>query len=665
MNLKFYFLAFILLSLLSCNKDVGDQRESKEIPNLITSYIDSSKNKNLDFIKRKQKLQVAYNLINEIEKDSLKKHHYLDLVYGYYQLPDTSRFLDLNNKLLNLSQETKDSSLIAKCYWRLGNYYSDIQNKHDSAFYYYNKSQKLYQLLGNQLDAARLLINMAIIQKNVKDYTGSEITTTRAIVLLKPIQAYRELYSSYNNLGIVFNELGEYKRALYYHQKALENIEKAEFTNQLQASLNNIGVIYINQKNYEDAIQNFEFALEQDDLYHRDPPLYAMLLDNLAYAKFKSSDTTELPTLFYDALKIRDSLRILSGITINKLHLAEYFIDSNDTLKGEKYARQVKELSRKSNNLEDLQTSLLLLSTIEKDSALFYTNEYIKISDSLQIRERAVRNKFARIRFETDEYISETKRLNDRIVQFSLISLGIILIIILLFIINNQKGRNKLINQQHRANEEIYSLILTQQRNFEEGRENEKQHISRELHDGILGKLFGVRLSLDSLNDENHPDAREKRFKYIEEIQKIAEEIRLISHKLSKSSVIEVDFKVVLEELIDKQPEIIKLEMESAINWDDVSNDIKINFYRIIQEALTNIQKHAKATETKVAISKEDDQLILQVWDNGVGFKTDKSHSGIGLKNMRKRSHNIKGQFSIKSGEEGTLIEVRVSIKNR
>ena len=80
---------------------------------------------------------------------------------------------------------------------------------------------------------------------------------------------------------------------------------------------------------------------------------------------------------------------------------------------------------------------------------------------------------------------------------------------------------------------------------------------------------------------------------------------------------------------------------------------------------MTNIQKHAKASEAHVKIRREDDQLILQVRDNGVGFKTDKSHSGIGLKNIRTRSHNIKGQFSIKSSNEGTLIEVMVNIKDR
>lgn len=666
MKINFYFIVFFILSLSSCKNDARDPGESTQIPNLITSYIDSAKNKNLDFIKRKQKLQVAYNLINKIKRDSLKKHYYSDLVYAYYELPDTSRFLELNNEILELAKTTSDSAFIAKSYWRLGNYYSEIQNKKDSAFYYYNNGKEIYSLIGNQFDAARLLINMANIQIDIKDYTGSEINMIKAISILKPLKKYGPLYSSYNSLGIIYDDLGEYDRALYYHRKAFEYIEKSGLKNRVSVSLNNIGVVYLNQKNYNDAIKNFEDGLEIDSLYHSHPELYAMFLDNLAYAKFKSNDTeAELPELFYNALRIRDSLRFTSGITTSKLHLAEYFLNKNDTLKAIEYARQVKTLSRHSNNFKDLQTSLLLLSKIENDSALIYTNDYIRINDSLQKRERAVRNKFARIRFETDEYISETNRLNDRILQTSLISVGLILIIILLFIIYNQRGRNKLIKQRELANEEIYNLILTQQKNFEEGREKEKQHISRELHDGILGRLFGVRLSLDSLNDENNSDAREIRFRYIEEIQKIAEEIRLISHRLSKSSASEVDFKVVLEELIDKQSGKIQLEIDSAINLDELGNDVKINFYRIIQEALTNIQKHAKATETKVEIRREKDQLILQVRDNGEGFKTDKSQSGIGLKNIRNRSHNINGQFSIKSGEEGTLIEVRVNITYR
>lgn len=633
--------------------------------NLITANIDHSENTNLEFTERKEKLKTAYKLIRKIKEDSLKTPYYLDLVHAYYKLPDTSNFLELNRELLKLAKKTKDSAVVAKCYWRLGNYNSDFNNRNDSAFYYYNKAQDLYQSIGNEINAARLLINMAIIQTNIKDYTGSEITTTRAIALLKPIKAYRELYGSYNNLGIIFNELGEYERAIFYHQKALEYLEMARLPTLVAASKNNIGVVYNNKGDYNQAIENFESGLDHDSLYYHDTQLYAMLLDNLAYAKFKLNDTAGLPGAFYDALKIRDSIEHYNGITINKLHLSEYFLSKKDTLKALMFIDEALTLSKRINNNRDYLASLLLLSRADPHNKSDYMADYIKMNDSLHREERAIRNKFARIRFETDEYISETERLNQRVFRISLISLGALLIFALLYMIKDQRSRNKFIKQKQSANQEIYNLILSQQRKFEEGREDEKQHISRELHDGILGRLFGVRLSLDSLNDEDNIDSKKKRFEYIEEIQDIAEEIRLISHRLNKSSIIEVDFKIVLQELIKKQTQKIHLRIDNSINWEKVENDIKINFYRIIQEAINNIYKHANATKAKVEISKEKDNLILEVWDNGLGFNADQLKVGIGLENMKSRSQNIKGVFKIKSDQEGTLIKVSINMKKR
>lgn len=665
----FYFLISLLLFLLSCNKDTGEPEKFLELPNSITTYIDGSKNNQLDLLERKEKLQVAYKLISNIKEDSLKKPYYLDLVYAYYLLPDNAQFLALSNELLELAKATNDSAIIAKCYWRLGNYYSDIQNKNDSAFFYYNKGQEVYNLIGNQFYAARLLNNMAIIQKNIKDYTGSEITTTRAITILKPLKKYKELYSSYNNLGIVFNELGEYDRALYYHTKALENSKKAGLTNQVSVSLNNVGVVYNYQKKYSYAIQNFEYGLDQDSLYHHDPHLYAMLLDNLAYAKFKVNDTsTDLPALFYNALQIRDSLQISSGITISKLHLAEYFLEKNDTLKGIDYARQVKELSLQSNNFKDYLTSLLVLLIADKDSALFHTKEYIKVNDSLQKEERTIRNKFARIRFETDEYISETERLNQSVLRISFISVGVLVFFALLYIIKDQRSRNKYIKQKQYANKEIYNLLLAQQKNFEEGREKEKQHISRELHDGVLGKLFGVRLSLDSLNEEDTPEIKKKRFGYIEEIQKIAEEIRLISHRLNKTPIVEVDFKKVLEELIAKQNReniTFQIRSDDSIKWNGIEDDVKFNIYRIIQEAINNIHKHSEATEAYVHFQKNGNELILKMEDNGKGIDQMQIPKGIGIQNMKTRAKNIGGKLEIISGKtnkSGTMVKLSVKM---
>lgn len=628
--MKSYQTSFIILIFLlySCNKVENSNDDYTAGKNSLAT----NQNAEPDKTRSKKALVKAYEKALKENNDTLRNKMLLDVSYRFLKANDSILFLRSNKNARELSIYLKDSVGISATYWDLAQFYHR-HTAEDSAYYYYDKAQKIYNALGDELNSGKLLLNMAIIQKNIKDYTGSEVTTTNAITLLDPLDEFHSLYVAFNNLGIVFNELEEYDKALFYHNKALENLTKSGETKDFPSVYNNIGVVFNNQKKYSKANEYFKKALTSTEkLQHANPKIYAMILDNQAYARFHSKDTTGVYKQFMKALSIRKEQNFETGISINQLHLAEYFLKNEDTLNAIEYGLAAKEIASKSQNTRDLLSSLELLSNAIKDSALSYSKQYIKINDSLQKQERAVRNKFARIRLETDQYISETERLNQRILRMSLIALGIFFIFILLYIIQDQRSKNKLIKQKQIANQEIYNLILAQQKNFEEGREKEKRHISRELHDGILGKLFGVRLSLDSLNEEDQAESKKKRFEYIEEIQKIAEEIRLISHKLNKCSLIDVDFKTVLQEFIREQHQGIELqlEMDESIDWEDFDNNIKINIYRIIQEAITNIQKHAEATKAKVVIKKNKKQIILQVKDNGFGFNTDEPKKELG-----------------------------------
>ena len=654
---------FSLLILISCNRD-SDGMPKPDQSLLILQDFPNEK------LGRSQKLIIldkAFETASKMDEDSIKNGMFLEISYQYLKLEDSMAFIYTNKKARDLSISLKDSSSIAATYWDAGDYFRS-KNINDSAYYYYKNAQKIYKAIDNDLSSARLLLNMAIVQKNIKDYTGSEITTTQAISLLKPLQKHKQLFSAYNNLGIIFNELEEYNRSIFYHQKALEHLEKTDNTELIPLTLNNIGVVYDDKGQYELAIENYKKAINRDSLYNEDPGLYAMLLDNLAYSRFHLGDTAGVLQQFKAALEIREELNINSGIIVNKLHMAEYFLGQQDTISAINSALEAKELSIKTKNSRDLLSSLLILSNAEKDSAIIYTKNYIKINDSLQKEERAIRNKFARIRFETDEYISETERLNQRVVRISLMALGLILISVLLYIIKDQWSRNRFNKQKQDANQEIYNLILAQQKNFEEGREIEKQHISRELHDGILGKLFGVRLSLDILNEEDTPAVKKKRFEYIEEIQNIAEEIRFISHRLNKVSLIDVDFKTVLEELLEKQKRgkiKFHLEVSHSIDWNYIEDNIKINIFRIVQEAISNIHKHSEATEAFVQVRKTENKLILQISDNGKGFSKMYSNTGIGIKNMKVRAKNIGGDIVITQNNDltqGSLIKLTVKL---
>ncbi len=97
-----------------------------------------------------------------------------------------------------------------------------------------------------------------------------------------------------------------------------------------------------------------------------------------------------------------------------------------------------------------------------------------------------------------------------------------------------------------------------------------------------------------------------------------------------------------------------------------VSNNTKINIYRIIQESMQNIYKHAHAKNIKIRISLEKNLICLDIIDDGDGFDTSKSKKGIGLKNMVSRVENLKGQitFTSQSGS-GTEVNVKIPYLNQ
>ena len=121
---------------------------------------------------------------------------------------------------------------------------------------------------------------MAILQTNVKDYVGSEVTTIRALKVLKPVGAKKYIYRCYNNLAVVYNQMNDYENSLTYHTKAYEiQQELGDNTYQKASTLNNIGVVYENMARYQDALKAYAAALKFSKLIEKEPQLYAKIID--------------------------------------------------------------------------------------------------------------------------------------------------------------------------------------------------------------------------------------------------------------------------------------------------------------------------------------------------------------------------------------------------
>ncbi|WP_099709910.1 tetratricopeptide repeat-containing sensor histidine kinase [Flavobacterium sp. 9] len=668
-------LLFVVLVLIGCTSKSG--RNENVSKDSLSIYFSLANDINLPLNYKQKYNQKAFDIVIGEENDSLNRVNLFKIANRYYNMSDWKSYKKISKLILERSIISKDSSSIAKAYSYLGDYYQS-QMISDSAFLNYFRAEKIYLRVNDETNLVKTFIAKGDLQLSEGDFFESEITVFKALKILKTKKnVNKDLYESYNLLGIIYNERQEYDKALEYHNKALSILEDKSISSEFQLkaiSLNNIGYVYLKMHNFNQAKKYFKKGLEQKDLFNGNTAIYAMLLDNLAYSKFKSKEFTELPSQFYKALKIRDSLKLDAGIILNKNHLSEYYAFKKDTFRAIQYSKQALVLSRKLNTIRNILESLKQIAIVDPKKASIYSKEYIQLNDKLLKAERRMGEKFSRIEYETNEIKDQNSNLQEKnktlVYVFSICTL----LGLFFYVYKTQQAKNRELlfkQQQQIANEDIYNLMISQQNDIEMTRIKEKKKVAQELHDGVLGRMFGVRISLDSLDKLDEAHAAPKRKKYLAELKHIEEDIREISHDLNreKSELIN-NFVAILNKLFENQQNTYASKLitsfDSHIKWELVGNTVKINLYRIIQEALQNCNKYAKASTIEVEFKSEINHLILSISDDGVGFNTKRTKNGIGLHNIQYRAAECKGIVTIKSAKgEGTILIIKVPIDQK
>ncbi len=667
-----------LVFFTNCNKTKNTGDSDKQTIDSLSDYFFYAQNKSLPKNKRIRYNNKAFLIAQKTKNSQESRNSLINVLELYYDLKSNNEFKKAYKVIVEKSIESKDTINIAKSYNLLGNFYID-SGKNDSAYYFLLKSEKLFAKKKDSLNLGKNYIDKAFVQLYESDYSNCELSSIQALNFYKNQNRRQKEYDAFNLVGICSNELKNYDNAIVYHKKALDYVNRYEViskskTHYRSSTLNNIGYVYLNLNNYKEAINNFNQALSEKNLLIDNPYVYSAIIDNLAYSKFKIGDYTNLPSLFFTSLKIREKNGLFSGVIANKIHLSEFYLTLKDSINSQKFANEALQLAKKTKISGDLLGSLKQLSLVDHKNATQYSNEYIKISDSLQLEERKSKDKFARIAFETDEIIQEKDKLTEQNRTLLYFFIGTLFLGILLFVIRTQRAKNRellLKQQQQKVNEEIYNLMISQQATIEENRVKEKKRIAQELHDGVLGRLFGARLNLDSLNRFNDEDSINSRFDYLAELKNIEQDIREISHDLNREKYVLINnFVAIVSNLLEEQANSFEARLTSAldesIQWDKVSNAVKINLYRILQESLQNINKYANAKHISVEFKNDNGLILLTITDDGIGFDVNTKKKGIGLQNMQSRVDECEGTFDIKSKKgKGTITIVSIPIEKK
>ncbi|HET8737500.1 MAG TPA: tetratricopeptide repeat protein, partial [Pricia sp.] len=256
------FLPLLLVTLLCISCDTKKVQSAEDFNrqeiDSVYSLIALGRDMDLNPRERNSYLEKAWALADTIENDSLKTKVFSRLSLAYLRLPDSLKFRKTNRETRELALKADDSIVLAEAHWDLAEFYKN-ESVADSSYYHFSQAKNLYEALDMENETGTMLNNMAIVQEDIKDYTGSEITTIQAIEILKPLKNYVQLFHSYNNQGAVTANLKEYERSLEYYQEALEYQEKIPFENNLDLYIkNNIGVVYQERGQYRESIPYFQ-----------------------------------------------------------------------------------------------------------------------------------------------------------------------------------------------------------------------------------------------------------------------------------------------------------------------------------------------------------------------------------------------------------------------
>ncbi|MCB0837741.1 MAG: sensor histidine kinase [Bacteroidetes bacterium] len=478
-------------------------------------------------------------------------------------------------------------------------------NEPDSSIYYFRKALPLWSMAKNEHEYANTCNMLATVYRTNHDYDSALVFLDQAEKILKDVEAPDFLLDTYLRKGRLYDDLKNHEEAFDYHTKAFELAKILKDTLSQFAVLINLGENQFLQQKFTEALSYYQKA------------------EKLSLSK----SFQKMPTL----------LKILNT------NLANTCDSLGRTGEALNFLREASDLAEK-------------ISRSEDRGRFQDAKDKVEISNDL------------------DKVKQERKTLVN-----GMIGAGICLSILIIIGIYIQIQRNKYqkLLREKREDELLAEIEDSKQKLLTKQNENKDKvlaKVGRELHDDVGATLVAVRREMESFKNiiKTLDEGTEIRYSGIfDMVNKAYTDLRRVSKDMKQNSLDGGLFSA-LHEMVGKVNSLddglfIKLYLENPTSI-SLDSKIEINAYRIIQEAINNIVKHAKAEEVILQVLLANDCLSITIEDDGIGFDSRAEADGIGLKNIHDRVEDLKGTLTIDSVKgKGTsiFVEIPVTIQSK
>jgi len=570
-------------------------------------------------------------------------HHFMAVFSKQQQLLDTAMMHA--RKELTWALQAADKNRLVYAYNDVGNMHIYFGNG-DSATINLLKGLPIAEKYKNLRLAANISFNLSAAYNMIDNYTASRDYAEKSHHIASAIKDSTYIFHSLYNWATQESKLGNIDSALTMFERCAYLAKKLTCDGCLADVYNNIGEILYNQNRFAQSLRQYdkmarivkELNDPQYDLYlHMNRGNTLTALGNYRQA---NEDLIKAQIL---GMQLEANFE-LSQIFLFRSELAEKTNDFEKALDFRKKSDSLKAMIANDKSLKDIHRLEIQYQTAEKDRSI--AEQKVRLAE----RQTAIRKK-------------------------DLINTGLFIGCLLLAAIaflayRNVRHRQRLSEKerelhQQKINELEKQRQLIAAQSLMKGQEEERSRMARDLHDGVGGLLSGVKLGLSTmkgnvfLSEENARTVTT----IIGQLDSSINELRRVSHNMMPEALIKYGLKEALENYCEglDQSGQLNVRLQTYGLEERMAQDTEIIVYRIIQELLNNVIKHAEAKQVLVQLIRQADRFALTVEDDGKGFDINSPDykSGAGLQNIQARAGYLNGTIDVRTRPgEGTSVTI-------
>lgn len=500
---------------------------------------------------------------------------------------------------------------------------------------------------------------MAKLNRSI-NYHQQGLFEESALAAQESLEAFEKIGDSLGmahaqyNLGNCLFQLHRPEEALTFYNSALKVYLKKEAILPISNTYNAIGSVFLANDQYKEALGQFRKSVDNK---------ISVGGENFCASEYINMGTTykELQkpdsAIFYYKLayitaeKLGDSQKMANAY----LDLATLFNEEMKPDSAKKYAATSEEISRSINDNFLIYNALYQLALANSKLGDFKQSysqlyEYVSLKDSTENVEITEKIASLEKKFKVAEkdkqllanevQLAEKQNAIQR--QMLIIALLVIIMIAILLWVRNRRKQQGL----------LYQIAMNKERN----------RIAMDLHDHVGAELTLVSSKLDTKGFKAVRDSEK------EELEAISNQIRNVNNILKETVWSIREESIQISQLLDKVKDLVDKQFEgqdvaysgtSNNNGFDLAPQVALTLYRVCQEGITNIFKHAEAQRVELSIDVENGSLEMVLSDDGKGFSAQTVKNGYGLQNMKQRIKQIGGNYSLKTQEQaGTSIHI-------